>query len=58
LMFALVLVNLLVAATCSLQTWAAYASVGPTVIKVIAMAITYVTLRALVNRKLRPATTS
>ncbi len=58
LMFALALVNLLVAATCSLQTWAAYASVGPTVVKVIAMATTYVRLRALVNRRLRPATTS
>jgi intracellular septation protein len=55
LMFTLALVNLLVAATCSLQTWAAYASVGPTIIKVVAIAITYVTLRALVNRKLGPA---
>jgi intracellular septation protein A len=58
LMFALALVNLVVAATCSLQTWAAYASVGPTIVKAIAIAVTYVTLRALVNRKLGPAPTS
>lgn len=54
LMFALAAVNLGVAATCSLQTWAAYASVGPTIVKAVAIAITYVTLRALVNRKLGP----
>jgi len=57
LMFVLAAVNLVVAATCSLQTWAAYASVGPTIVKAIAIAITYVTLRALVNRKLGAAPT-
>jgi len=57
LMFALAAVNLVVAATCSLQTWAAYASIGPTTVKAITIAITYVTLRALVNRKLGPAPT-
>jgi intracellular septation protein len=55
LMFALAAVNLVVGATCSLQTWAAYASVGPTIVKAFAIAITYVTLRAMVNRKLGPA---
>jgi intracellular septation protein len=52
LMFALAIVNLAVAATCSLQTWAAYASVGPTAVKAIAIAITYVALSTMVNRKL------
>jgi len=55
-MFALAAANLIVAATCSLQVWAAYASVVPTSVKAIGIVATYLFLRASVNRRLGSAT--
>jgi intracellular septation protein A len=55
LMFGLAALNLVVAATFSIRIWALYASIGPTVIKAIAFAVTYFVLRAMVNRRLGPA---
>jgi intracellular septation protein A len=55
LMFALAGLNLAVAATCSLQVWALYASIVPTVAKAVGIVATYLFLRASVNRRLGPA---
>ena len=54
-MFGLAILNLIVAATFSLQTWATYAMIGPTAIKIVAFIVTYLVLRAMVNRRLGPA---
>jgi intracellular septation protein len=53
-MFALAAVNLIVAATFSVRTWALYALIGPTVVKAVALIVTYLVLRAMVNRRLGP----
>jgi intracellular septation protein A len=54
-MFGLAGLNLIVAATCSLQVWALYASIAPTAVKAIGVVATYLFLRASVNRRLGPA---
>jgi intracellular septation protein len=54
LMFGLAGLNLVVAATCSLQVWALYAAIGPTAIKAAGFIATYLLLRTMVNRRLGP----
>jgi intracellular septation protein len=55
LMFGLAALNLIVAALLDVRTWALYALIGPTVLKAIAVAATYLVLRTMVNRRLGPA---
>lgn len=55
LMFGLAVLNLVVAALFSVRIWALYALIGPTVVKVIGFVVTYIILRAMVNRRLGPA---
>jgi intracellular septation protein len=54
-MFALAALNLIVAATFSVRIWAVYALIGPTAVKAVAFIVTYLVLRAMVNRRLGPA---
>lgn len=55
LMFGLAALNLIVAASFSVQIWALYALIGPSAIKVVGFLATYLVLRAMVNRRLGPA---
>ena len=51
-MFGLSILSLIVAATVGVQTWALYAMIGPTAIKIVAFIVTYLVLRAMVSRRL------
>jgi intracellular septation protein len=55
LMFALAILNLIVAASFGARVWALYALIVPTAAKVIGIVVTYLVLRAMVNRRLAPA---
>ena len=54
-MFGLSILSLIVAATVGVQTWALYAMIGPTAIKIVAFIVTYLVLRAMVSRRLAAA---
>jgi intracellular septation protein A len=55
LMFGLAALNLIVAASFSIQVWALYAMLVPSTAKGIGFVVTYLVLRTMVDRQLGPA---